>query len=82
MYCNVAADPIGVVALVRVHNFAVGELFEQGRARLAIGDLPAGEHERDRTAERIGQRVDFRRTCEFRRNSARDSDLMSATVPI
>ena len=35
--------------------------FEQRRARRAVGDLAAREHEGDRSAERVGQRVDFRR---------------------
>ena len=55
------ADGVGVVALVAVEDVAGRKAFEQRRARRAIGDLTAGEHEGDRSAERVGQRMDFRR---------------------
>ena len=37
--------------------------FEQRRARRAIGDLTAGEHEGDGATTRVGQRVDFGRAA-------------------
>jgi hypothetical protein len=52
---------VGVVALVGVQDVAFGQLFEQHCTGGAIRDLPAGQHEGERAALRIGQRVDLRR---------------------
>ena len=46
-YCD---EVLGVVALVAMHDFAIGKAFEKRRARRAVGDLSAGEHEGERAA--------------------------------
>jgi hypothetical protein len=58
---DLAADGVGVVAFVGVQDVAIWELFKQQGARCAVGDLAAGEHEGERSAVGVGQRVDFRR---------------------
>ena len=63
---DLSPNGVRIVALVGVQNVAIGQLFEKGRARRAIGDLAAGEHERDRSAQCVGQRVDFRRAASAR----------------
>lgn len=59
---DLAADGVGVIALVGVENVADGKLFEQCRASGAIGDMPAAEYEGQRAAQSVGQRMDFRRS--------------------
>lgn len=54
-----ATDGIAVVSLVTVQDVGVGEAIEQIVGGDAVRDLPAGQQERDRAAEAIGQRVDF-----------------------
>jgi hypothetical protein len=44
-----------------VHNFAIGKLLEQSGPGRAVGNFAAGEHEGERSALGVGQRVDFRR---------------------
>ena len=44
-----------------MQDFGSGHLVEQGIGGSAVGDLAAGQQERDGSAEAIGQRVDFRR---------------------
>jgi hypothetical protein len=58
---DLATDGIAVIPLVAVQDFGAGHLVEQGIGGGAVGDLAAGQQERDRTAEAIGQRVDLRR---------------------
>ncbi len=55
-----AADGIGFVARVSVHDFAIGKLFERWGVGCAVGELAAGEHEGERTALGVSQRVYFR----------------------
>ena len=50
----------GVVTLVAVENTRSGQAVEKLFRRLAIGDLAAGQQERDRAAEVVWQGVDFR----------------------
>ena len=56
---DLAADGIAVVALVTVQDRGGGHLVEQGIGGGAIRDLAASQQERDRTAEAVGQCVDF-----------------------
>jgi hypothetical protein len=58
---DLATDGIAVIPLVAVQDFGAGHLVEQGIGGGTVGDLAAGQQERDRTAEAIGQRVDLRR---------------------
>jgi hypothetical protein len=55
-----AAGGVGIIALVSVHDFAIGKLFEQPGAGCPGSDLAAREYEGERTALGVGQRVDFR----------------------
>ena len=48
---DLATDGIAVIALVAMQDFGGG----------AVGDLATGQQERDRAAEAIGRRMDFRR---------------------
>ncbi len=61
-----AANCVRVVALVCVVNVAVGKLHDQVCARRAIGDLSACEHEGERTAFGVSQRVDLGRPAPTR----------------
>lgn len=58
---NLAADGVGVIALVGVQDVAIWKLFEQPSACCAVGDLAASQHEGERSALSVGQRVNFRR---------------------
>jgi hypothetical protein len=58
---DLATDGIAVIALVAMQDFGGGHSVEQGIGGGAVGDLAAGQQERDRAAEAIGQRMDFRR---------------------
>ena len=58
---NLLPNGVRIVALVAVQNVAMRKLFEQLGAGCAIGDLSTREHECDRTALAVGQRMDFRR---------------------
>ncbi len=52
---------VAVVALVRQHDVAARQAFEQQRAGLAVGGLPAGQQEGERAAETVGEGVDLDR---------------------
>ena len=54
-----AADGVAVVALVAVEDVGRGHLVEQRVGGDAIGYLAAGQEERDRAAESVGQRMDY-----------------------
>jgi hypothetical protein len=58
---DLATDGVAVISLVAVQDFGTGHLIEQCIGSGAVGDLAAGQQERDGAAEAIGQRVDFRR---------------------
>ena len=58
---DLATDGVAVIPLVAVQDFGAGHLIEQHIGGGAVGDLAAGQQKRDRAAEAIGQRVDFRR---------------------
>jgi molybdenum-dependent DNA-binding transcriptional regulator ModE len=60
---NLSTDRVGVVAFVCVQDVALWKLLEQRCARGAIGDLAPGQHEGERTALSIGQRVDLGRAA-------------------
>lgn len=56
---DLAAHGVGVIALVTVQDFGGRDGVEQGIGGDAVGDLAAGQQERNRAAETIGQGVDF-----------------------
>ena len=56
-----ATDGVAVVPLVAMQDFGARHLVEQSIGDGAVTDLAAGQQERDRAAEAIGQRMDFRR---------------------
>ena len=58
---DLAADGVGVIALVAIQDGRDGHLVEQHIGGNAIRHLAAGQEERDRTTELIGERMDFRR---------------------
>ena len=58
-------ERVGVVALVSDHGFG-REVFKQRLGLRHIVNLPRRERERDRIAERIDGRVDFRRQSTTR----------------
>jgi len=58
---DLATDGVAVIAFVAMQDFGGRNLVEQGIGSNAIRDLAARQEERDRAAEAIGQRVDFRR---------------------
>ena len=71
---DLATDSVAVIPLITMQDFGAGHLIEQGIGGSAVGDLAAGQQERDWATEAIGQRVDFRRPstagpadrlCEF-----------------
>jgi len=59
---DLAADGIAVITLVAMKDFGGGDVVEQDIGSDAVGHLAAGQQERDRTTEAIGQRVDFSRS--------------------
>lgn len=59
---DLATDGIAVIALVATQDRGRRHLVEQYVGGDAIGHLAAGQEERDRTAERVRERVDFRRS--------------------
>ncbi len=61
MFFDLSADRVGVVAFICMQNIAIWKLVEQRCASGAIRNLPAGQHERKRTALGIGQRMDLGR---------------------
>lgn len=52
---------VAVVDLVRQHDAAGGQAFEQQRTGLAGGSLPTGQQEGERTAKAVGEGVDLGR---------------------
>jgi len=58
---DLSANGIAVVALVSQHDAAGGQAFEEQRAVLAVGDLPAGQQEGGRAAGAVGESVDLGR---------------------
>lgn len=60
---DLVADRIAVVALVAMQDVGGVQLIEQGVSGDAIRDLAARQEERDRAAEFVGERVDFRRSA-------------------
>ena len=56
---DLSAHGVAVVALVAVQDLSGSEVVEQGVGGDAIGHLAAGQEERDRAAEAVGQRMDF-----------------------
>ena len=58
---DLPAHRVAVIALVTVEQPCRRHLFQQDIGGGAIGDVAAGQQERDGAAEAIGQRVDFRR---------------------
>ena len=57
---DLATDGIAVVALVAIEDIGRGHLVEQRVDGDAIRHLAPGQEERDRTAEMVGECVDFR----------------------
>ena len=57
---DLAADGVAVVALVAVQDRGRGHLVEQSIGGDAVGHLAAGQEERDRAAEAVGEGVDLR----------------------
>ena len=57
---DLSANGIAVVALISIQNIGCGHPVEQRVGGNAIRHLAAGQEERDRAAEPIGERVDFR----------------------
>jgi len=55
-----ATDGVAVVALVAVQDRRFGHLVEQGVGGNTVSHMAAGQQERDRAAEAVGQRVDLR----------------------
>ena len=74
---DLATDGIAVIALVAMQDFGAGHLVEQGIGGGAVGDLAAGQQERDRAAEAIGQRMEFRRP-----STAGPADRLSEFPPL
>ena len=58
---DLAADGIAVIALIPVHNGAARHPVEQHIGGDAVRHLSTGQMERERAAEVVGERVDFRR---------------------
>jgi len=58
---DLATDGVAVISLVAMQDFGRGDPVEQGIGGGAVRHLAARQQERDRAAEAIGQRVDFRR---------------------
>jgi len=63
---DLLANGVGVVDLVATEDVADWRALEKLCARRAIGELTAGGHEGDRSAQSVGQRVGFRRPAAAR----------------
>jgi hypothetical protein len=59
---DLATDSVAVIPLITMQDFGARHLVEQSIGGSAVGDLAAGQQERDRAAEAIGQGMDFRRS--------------------
>lgn len=73
---DLASDRVAVVALVAIEDIGRGHLVEQRVGGDAIRHLAAGQQERDRTAEMVGECVDFRGPP-----AARTTDRLSDLPP-
>jgi hypothetical protein len=60
-FFDLSADRVDVVAFVRVQDIAIWTTVEQRSGSGTIRDLDAGQHESERTALSIGQRMDLGR---------------------
>jgi hypothetical protein len=58
---DLATHGVGVIPLVAMQNLGGGDAVEQNVGSDTVRHLAAGQQERDRATEAIGQRVDFRR---------------------
>ena len=63
MVLDLSTDRVGVVAFVCMPDVAIGKTMEQRRGGGAIRDLAARQHESERTALSIGQRMDLGRAA-------------------
>ena len=57
---DLVADCVAVIALVGMHDRALGHLLQKQIPGGAIGDLAPGQKESDRAAQAVGHGVDFR----------------------
>jgi hypothetical protein len=73
---NFATDGVAVVALVAIEDVGRGHLVEQCVGGDAVRHLAAGQEERNRTAEMVGEGVDFRGPP-----AARTTDRLSDLPP-
>jgi len=53
------AQSVGVIALVAIDHVALGQAVDKRRAGRAVGDVPAGDQERERAAVFVRQRMDL-----------------------
>jgi len=60
------SESVEIVALVAMKDVEFGQLRKQRRASLAVGGVAAGEHEGDRPAVGVAQRVDLGRAAAAR----------------
>lgn len=74
---HLTADRITIVAFVAVQDLAGRHLCQQALACRAVGDIGAGQQEFQRSAVRIGQRVDFGGA-----SAARTTDGLIALPPL
>ena len=74
---DLAADGVGIVALVAEQDRGRGHLIEERVGGDTVGDLAAGQEERDRAAEMVGERVDFRGAA-----AARTADRLGEFPPL
>ena len=70
------ADGVGVIALVAVQDLGRDDPVEQDLGSDTVGHLAAGQQERDRATEAIGQGVDFRGP-----SAARAADRLAELPP-
>ena len=73
---DLAAHRVGVIALVAVQDLGRGDPVEQDIGSDAVRHLAAGQQERDRATETIGQGMDFRRP-----SAARAADRLAELPP-
>ena len=74
---DLVAHRVGVIALVAVQDFGRTHSVEQDIGGHAIRYLAAGQQERDRAAEAVGQGMDFRRP-----SPARAADRLTEFPPL
>ena len=75
-FLDFPAHGIGVIALVGMNQIGLRYLIEQGVGGDAIGNLAAGQQERDGAAVLVGQGMDFGRA-----SAARAADRLAALPP-